>query len=113
MKSGSVIVDVGANKDGAVETCVPRPHSDPVYEVDGVLHYCVQNMPGAVPKTATPALVSAALPYALEIADKGWKRALRENAALLQGLCFADGKITHKKAAEAHGLDYFPPESVL
>ena len=113
MKRSSVIVDVSAEENGAIETCVVKTHTDPTYEVDGVLHYCVQNMPGAVPKTATPALVSAVLPYALEIADKGWRQALRDNSALLRGLCFAGGYVTHEETARAQGLKYCPPQTVL
>lgn len=113
MKRGSVIVDVSAQENGAIESSVVRTHTDPTYEVDGVLHYCVQNMPGAVPKTATPALVSAVLPYALEIADKGWRQVLRDNSALLRGLCFARGHLTHEETARAQGLKYRPPQTVL
>ena len=113
MKPGSLIVDVSAEENGAIETTVVKTHSDPTYEVDGILHYCVQNMPGAVPRTATPALVSAVLPYALEIADKGWKSALRENSALLRGLCSAGGCVTHEEAARTQGLEYIPAEDAL
>lgn len=110
MKRGSVIVDVSAEKKGAIETYVQKTHADPTYEVDGVIHYCVQNMPGAVPKTATPALISAALPYALEIANKGWRQALKENLSLLRGLCFANGCVTHEGTAKVHGLKYYSSE---
>jgi alanine dehydrogenase len=113
MKRGSVIVDVSAEENGAIETCVVKTHTDPTYEVDGVLHYCVQNMPGAVPKTATPALVSAVLTYALEIANKGWRQALRGNSALLRGLCFACGSVTHEETARVQGLKYCPPHAML
>ena len=113
MKPGSVIVDVSAETNGAIETCVVKTHTDPTYRVDGILHYCVQNMPGAVPRTATPALVSAVLPYALEIADKGWQRALKENSALLRGLCSAGGYITHREAAKVQDLEYHSPEAAL
>jgi alanine dehydrogenase len=113
MKKGSVIVDVSAEKNGAIETYEPRTHSDPTYQVDNVIHYCVQNMPGAVPKTATPALVSAVLPYALEIADKGWKRALRENNAILRGLCTAQGYLTHEETARTQKLEYHSPKMLV
>jgi len=113
MKPGSLIVDVSADAHGAIETTVVKTHSDPTYVVDGILHYCVQNMPGAVPRTATPALVSAVLPYALEIADKGWKQALRENSALMKGLCFAGGYVTHKETARTQELEYHPAEEAL
>lgn len=113
MRPGSAIVDVSAEESGAIETSVVRTHSDPTYEVDGILHYCVQNMPGAVPRTATPALVSAVLPYALDIADKGWRQALRESNALLRGLCFAGGYVTHSETARTQGLEYHPPQAAL
>ena len=113
MKPGSLIVDVSAEAGGAIETSIVKTHADPTYEVDGILHYCVQNMPGAVPRTATPALVSAALPYALEIANKGWKQALREDVALMRGLCFAGGRVTHSETARTQGLEYHLAESLL
>ncbi|MFC1719044.1 alanine dehydrogenase, partial [Candidatus Poribacteria bacterium] len=113
MKPGSLIVDVSAEAGGAIETSVVKTHADPTYVVDGILHYCVQNMPGAVPRTATPALVSAVLPYALEIAGKGWKQALRDNSALLKGLCTAAGHVTHAEAARTQGLEYHSAESVF
>ena len=113
MKPGSVIVDISAEENGAIQTCVVKTHSNPTYEVDGILHYCVQNMPGAVPRTATPALVSAVLPYALEIASKGWQQALKENSALLKGLCFAGGYVTHSETARAQNLECHPPQSAL
>ena len=113
MKPGSLIVDVSAEAGGAIETSIVKTHADPTYEVDGILHYCVQNMPGAVPRTATPALVSAALPYALKIANKGWKQALREDVALMKGLCFAAGRVTHSETARTQGLEYHSAESLL
>lgn len=113
MKPGSLIVDVSAEENGAIETSIVKTHTNPTYEIDGILHYCVQNMPGAVPRTATPALVSAVLPYALEIANKGWKQALRDNGALLRGLCFANGQVTHGEAARTQGLSYHSAESIL
>ena len=113
MKKGSVIVDVSAEANGAIETSVVRTHSDPTHEVDGILHYCVQNMPGAVPRTATPALVSAVLPCALEIADKGWRQALKENNALLRGLCTVNGRVTHAETARTQGLKYHQPQAAL
>jgi len=113
MKPGSLIVDVSAEAGGAIETSIVKTHADPTYVVDGILHYCVQNMPGAVPRTATPALVSAVLPYALEIAGKGWKQALGDNSALLRGLCTAGGRVTHAEAARTQGLEYCPPQAAL
>jgi alanine dehydrogenase len=113
MKKGAVIVDVAVDQGGIFETTKPTFHSDPVYEVDGIIHYCVANMPGAYPLTSTLAITSITLPYALEIANKGWKKALKENLALRKGLNMAFGKVTHKGVAEAFGLEYYPPETFL
>jgi alanine dehydrogenase len=113
MKKGAVIVDVAVDQGGIFETTKPTFHSDPVYEVDGIIHYCVANMPGAYPLTSTLAITSITLPYALEIANKGWKKALKENPALRKGLNMAFGKVTHKGVAEAFGLEYYPPETFL
>lgn len=113
MKKGSVIVDVAIDQGGVFETSKPTFHSDPVYEVDGIIHYCVANMPGAYPRTSTLAITNTTLPYALEIANKGWRKALKENPALRKGLNMAFGKVTNKGVAEAFNLEYHPPESVL
>jgi len=113
MKKGAVIVDVSVDQGGIFETTKPTFHSDPVYEVDGIIHYCVANMPGAYPLTSTLAITNITLPYALEIANKGWKKALKENLALRKGLNMAFGKVTHKGVAEAFGLEYYPPETFL
>ena len=110
MKRGAVIVDITADEAAAIETTTKKTHSQPTYVVDGVLHYCVPNIPGVVPKTSTPALSNATLPYVLEIANKGVRRALAENGALLRGLCFIDGKVTHQATAATQGLEYCPPE---
>lgn len=113
MKKGAVMVDVAIDQGGCFETSRPTTHADPIYLVEGVVHYCVTNMPGAVPKTSTIALTNATLPYALEIADKGWKRAMKENRAIRAGANIIEGKITHKAVAEAFGLDWVPVEGLL
>jgi alanine dehydrogenase len=110
MKPGSVIVDVAIDQGGCVETSRPTTHSDPVYTVDGVLHYCVPNMPGAFARTSTFALASVTLPYAAHLAETGWRRAILESPELSRGLNVALGYITHPAVARAHGLGYVPPE---
>ena len=105
MKRGSVLVDVAIDQGGCFETSKPTTHSDPIYEVDGVLHYCVANMPGAVAKTSTLALTNATLPYALEIANKGWKKAVKENPEIMHGVNVVNGKIVCHGVAEAFGLE--------
>ncbi|MHC4122266.1 MAG: alanine dehydrogenase [Planctomycetota bacterium] len=101
MTPGSVIVDVAVDQGGCVETCRPTTHSDPVFVVDGIIHYCVANMPGAVPKTSTFALTNATLPYAIEIANKGYEKAAEENRAIAAGVSMIKGKITCKNVAQA------------
>ncbi|HMS98982.1 MAG TPA: alanine dehydrogenase, partial [Saprospiraceae bacterium] len=91
----------------------PTTHEDPVYVVDGVLHYCVANMPGAVPYTSTIALTNATLPYALQLANKGWKKACEDNLELKLGLNVVNGKVVYKAVAEAFGLKYTPIEQVM
>ena len=113
MKSGSVVVDVSVDQGGCIETTHATTHADPTYFVDGVLHYGVANMPGAVPNTSTLALTNATLRYGLAIADKGWKQAVADDAALAKGVNVVDGKLTYGPVAEALGLDYTPLESVL
>jgi len=113
MKPGSVIVDVAIDQGGCFETSRPTTHADPVYLVDGVIHYCVANMPGGVPRTSTHALNNATLPFVLAIADSGWKAALAGNAHLKNGLNVAFGKVTCKPVAEALGYKYVPPEAVM
>jgi alanine dehydrogenase len=105
MRPGSVIVDVAIDQGGCVETIHATTHENPTYVVDGVIHYGVANMPGGVPRTSTLALTNATLPYALQLANKGWKRALKENPALLKGLNVADGKVTYAGVAEAFGME--------
>jgi len=106
-------VDVAIDQGGCFETSKPTTHTDPVYIVDGVVHYCVANMPGGVAKTSTLALTNATLPYAVEIADKGWKRACRESREMLLGLNVVQGKVTYKAVAEAFDMDYVPAEGLL
>lgn len=104
MQHGSVLVDVAIDQGGCFETSVPTTHSEPTYVLDGIVHYAVANIPGAVPRTSTLALTNATLPYALRLADKGWQKACREDPALAQGVNIADGKITFPGVAEAFGL---------
>ena len=113
MKPGSVIVDIAIDQGGCCETSKPTTHSDPTYVVDGVVHYCVANMPGAVARTSTFALNNATLPFALALADKGWKQALKDDPHLRNGLNVHAGKITCPPVAEAHGLPYTPAETLL
>ena len=108
MEPGTVMVDVAIDQGGCFETSRPTTHEDPVYYVDGILHYCVANIPGAVPRTSTLALTNATLPYVLQLADKGWQRAARENAELALGLNVVSGKVVYRPVAEAWGLPYEP-----
>ncbi|MEJ2134635.1 MAG: alanine dehydrogenase [Desulfofustis sp.] len=113
MKKGSVIVDVAIDQGGCFETSRPTTHDDPTYEVDGVIHYCVANMPGAVARTSARALTNATLPYAIEIANKGWKKAMQENKEIKLGANVVNGKITYKAVADAFDLPYTPIETFL
>jgi alanine dehydrogenase len=113
MKPGSVIVDVAIDQGGCVETIHATTHENPTYVVEGVIHYGVANMPGGVPRTSTLALTNATFPYALLLANKGWKQALRDNGALLKGLNIVDGKVTYPGVAEAFGLEYADPSGFL
>jgi len=113
MKTGAVLVDVSVDQGGCIETTHATTHADPIYFVDGVLHYGVANMPGAVPNTSTMALTNATLRYGLAIADKGWKKAVADDAALAKGVNVLDGKIVYKSVADAHGLDYTPLEQAM
>lgn len=110
MKPGAVIVDVAVDQGGCVETTHPTTHSDPVYEVNGILHYCVANMPGAYARTATFALTNATLPYIQQVAGKGWRRAAEDNPEVALGLNVVHGALTHPAVAEALGLEYTPWE---
>jgi len=109
MKPGAVIVDVAIDQGGCVETIKATTHENPVYTVDGIIHYGVANMPGGVPRTSTLALTNATFPYAMTLANKGWKQALRDDAALLKGLNAVDGKCTYAGVAEAFGLAFHEP----
>jgi alanine dehydrogenase len=113
MKKGSVLVDVAIDQGGCVETAKPTTHDDPIYEVDGVIHYCVANMPGAVSYTSTKALTNVTLPYAIEIADKGYEKAATDNPEILKGINILKGKVTYKAVADAFGLKYHPVETLL
>jgi len=113
MKPGSVIVDVGIDQGGIAETSRPTTHSEPTFVVDGVVHYCVANMPGAVSRTSTFALTNATFPFAKELADKGGLRALKENPALCRGLNVFKGHVTHPAVADALKMDYADPETLL
>jgi len=113
MKKGSIIVDVAIDQGGCVETAKPTTHDDPIYEVDGIVHYCVANMPGAVSYTSTKALTNATLPYALELADKGYKRAARENPELAKGINIIEGMVTCGGVAEAFEMECQLLDSIL
>lgn len=113
MKDGSVIVDVAVDQGGCVETIKATTHEDPIYVIDGVIHYGVANMPGGVARTSTLALTNATFPYAITLANKGWERACREDRALALGLNVVRGKVTYPGVAEAFGLDFTPVEDVL
>jgi alanine dehydrogenase len=113
MQPGSVIVDVAIDQGGCVETIHATTHENPTYVVDGIIHYGVANMPGGVPRTSTLALTNATLPYAMQLANKGWKKALRDNPALLKGLNMTEGKVTYPGVAEAFGLKYEDPSKFV
>ena len=113
MKSGSVIVDVAIDQGGCVETSKPTTHADPTYIVDEVVHYCVANMPGGVPRTSTLALNNATLPFLVKLANKGHQKALREDKNFLAGLNVYKGNVTYKAVAETFGHKYTDPLSIL
>jgi alanine dehydrogenase len=113
MKPGSVVVDVAIDQGGCFETSRPTTHAEPTYIVDDVVHYCVANMPGGVPRTSTFALNNATLPFILALADKGWKRALSSDVHLRNGLNIAFGKVTYRAVADALHLKFVLPEAVL
>lgn len=110
IKPGAVLVDVAIDQGGCFETSHPTTHNDPVYTIDGVLHYAVANIPGAVPYSSTLALTNATLPYAVRLATKGWKQACAEDAGLAKGVNVVDGKVTFKGVSDAFGLEYHPLE---
>jgi alanine dehydrogenase len=113
MRPGSVMVDVAIDQGGCFETSKPTSHSDPVFDVDGVIHYCVTNMPGAVPRTSTLALSNVTLPYGLSLANLGVTAAVARDAALAKGVNVIDGRVTYAGVAEAFGMQYVPLEEVL
>jgi len=113
MRKGTVIVDTSIDQGGCCETIRSTTHENPTFIVDGVVHYGVTNMPGSVPVTSTLALTNATCPFVLQLADKGWQRALKESPALLKGLNIVDGKVTYKKVAEAFNLEYHLPYTLL
>ena len=108
MEPGTVLVDVAIDQGGCFETSRPTTHSDPVYIEDGILHYCVANIPGAVPNTSTLALTNATLRYAIALADKGWQQACKDDSALAKGLNIIEGKVAYKAVADVFGLEYHP-----
>lgn len=108
MRPGTVLVDVAVDQGGCIETCVPTTHAEPTFIIDDIVHYCVANMPGAVPYTSTLALTNVTLPYAIQLADKGWEKACAENEPLKLGLNIVHGKVVYKAVADAFGLEYAP-----
>lgn len=113
MAPGTVVVDVAVDQGGCIETCTPTTHENPTFIIDDIVHYCVANMPGAVPYTSTLALTNATLPYALQLANKGWKKACAENEELKKGLNVANGKILYKGVADAWNLPFENVETAL
>jgi len=113
MRPGTVVVDVAVDQGGCIETCKPTTHENPTYIIDDVVHYCVANMPGAVPYTSTLALTNATLPYAIQIANKGWKQACADSEELKKGLNVVKGKVVYKGVAEAFNLEYTNVAEVL
>ena len=113
MRPGTVLVDVAVDQGGCFETTVATTHANPTFIIDDVIHYCVANMPGAVPRTSTIALTNATLPYAVQIADKGWKQACIDSASLRKGLNVVDGKVVYKGVADAFGLPFVEVDQIL
>jgi alanine dehydrogenase len=113
MKPGAVMVDVAIDQGGCFETSKPTTHTDPIYKVDGIIHYCVANMPGAVPLTSTMALTNATLPYAVKIANKGLQQVARESEGIKAGINIVNGQITYQGVADAFGMDYVPVDEAL
>lgn len=113
MQPGTVLVDVAVDQGGCIETCRPTTHENPTYIIDDVVHYCVANMPGAVPYTSTLALTNATLPYAIQLADKGWKKAAQENPDLVPGLNVINGEIVYEAVAQAFDMPYTPVAKYL
>ena len=113
MRPGSVLVDVAIDQGGCFETSHATTHQNPTYEVDGIIHYCVANMPGGVARTSTFALTNATLPFALQLANKGAKRAMLDDKHLLEGLNVHEGKVTYEAVAKDLGYDYAPAAQAL
>jgi len=113
MEKGSAVVDVAVDQGGCIETCRPTTHDNPTYEVDGVVHYCVANMPGAVPRTSTYALNNVTLPYALALAARGPREALLDNPHFLQGLNVCRGMVTYRAVASDLGYEFVDPAKAL
>jgi alanine dehydrogenase len=113
MRPGSVLVDISIDQGGCFEDSHPTTHTEPTYRVHDSVFYCVANMPGAVPHTSTYALTNVTMPYAVELAGRGWRDALRANAALAKGLNVHDGSVVYRPVAEAHGLDHVTVQDVL
>jgi len=113
MRPGTVLVDVAVDQGGCIETCKPTTHEDPTFVIDDIVHYCVANMPGAVPYTSTIALTNATLPYAVRLADKGWKKACADDENLKVGLNVVHGKVVHKGVSDAFGLDLVDVDTCL
>jgi alanine dehydrogenase len=113
MRPGTVLVDVAVDQGGCIETCKPTTHENPTFIIDDVVHYCVANMPGAVPYTSTMALTNATLPYAIQLANKGWQKACKENKELLSGLNVVKGEVVYKGVADAWGLSYTSVDDYL
>lgn len=113
MQPGTVLVDVAVDQGGCIETCTPTTHENPTFIIDDIIHYCVANMPGAVPYTSTLALNNATLPYALQLANEGWKKACEKNLELRKGLNIVNGKVVYKGVADAWGLPYQEVETIL
>lgn len=113
MRPGTVLVDVAVDQGGCIETCKPTTHEDPTYIIDDVVHYCVANMPGAVPYTSTLALTNATLPYAIKLANDGWKKACKESSELRLGLNMINGEVVYKAVADTFNLPYTPVDKFL
>ena len=113
MKPGAVMVDVAIDQGGCFETSKPTTHTNPIYDVDGIVHYCVANMPGAVPLTSTMALTNATLPYAMKIATQGWEKVARENEGIKAGINIVNGQVTYQGVADAFGMAYVPVDELL
>jgi alanine dehydrogenase len=113
MRPGSVVIDVAIDQGGCIETARPTSHSDPVYDVGGVTHYCVTNMPGAVPRTSTQALTNATLPYVVPLVTQGMERAVARDAALAKGINTYDGRCTEAPVASAFNIPYTPLHDLL